>query len=83
MAIGMNQVFEWAPNVMEAQIRQERVDAIDVLIVPGVGYSKTDEAILEREFRARLGQEIAIRYHPVESIPRNRERQVSSGDLQH
>ncbi len=70
MAIGMNQALEWAPNLLEAQIRQDSVDSIDVLVVPDSGYGKKDEDTLTRELRYRLGDEMTIRFHLVDQIPR-------------
>jgi phenylacetate-CoA ligase len=70
MAIGMNQVFEWAPGIVEGQIRQDRLDEIVVLVVPGPGYGPSDQAILLRELRGRLGQEIRIAFECVDHIPR-------------
>lgn len=70
MAIGMNQVFEWAPHLLEAQIRQDSLDRVDVLVVPAAGYGRSDERVLEAELRARLGTEIAIAFHLVSEIPR-------------
>jgi phenylacetate-CoA ligase len=72
MAIGMNQVFEWAPEIIEAQIQQEKLDEIVVLIVPTKRYSHLDQDILEREFRNRLGNTIRIKFRLVEEIPRNK-----------
>ena len=70
MAIGMNQVFEWAPGILEAQVRQDAIDEIEVLLVPAASYNKRDEEVLTAEFRKRLGSDIAIRYRLVDHIPR-------------
>ena len=68
--IGMNQVFEWAPGVLECQIRQDSLNAIHVLVVPGRGFCERDETILERELRFRVGEEMRIVLERVPSIPR-------------
>lgn len=70
MAIGMNQVFEYAPGAREIQIYQERVDAIEVRIVPGTAYGADDEAALRRELRRRLGDAIQFDFVLVDEIPR-------------
>jgi phenylacetate-CoA ligase len=70
MAIGMNQVFEWAPGIWEAQIRQNSLDTLDVLVVPNGRFCDSDLEILEGELRKRLGFSIHINFRAVESIPR-------------
>jgi len=70
MAIGMNQVFEYAPGAREIQIYQERVDAIEVRVVPGTTYGANDEVALLRELRRRLGDAIQIDFVLVDEIPR-------------
>jgi phenylacetate-CoA ligase len=70
MAIGMNQVFEWASGVREAQIVQNQLDKIEVRVVPGPGYSEQDKKILESELQKRLGHDMQIEFRIVDSIPR-------------
>ena len=72
MAIGMNQVFEWAPGAKEIQILQDRLEAIEVRVVPGSSYSKRDEMALLSELRKRLGDQIEIRFNLVDAIRRSR-----------
>lgn len=70
IVIGMNQVFEWASGILEAQIRQEKIEEITVLLVPGEEYCNQDEKILEMELRKRLGNKIKIKFKLVKYIPR-------------
>jgi len=70
LVVGMNQALEWAPNLVEAQIRQESIDRLMVLVVPGAAYGGEDEKILERQIRLRVGNDMAIEFRQVASIPR-------------
>ena len=72
MAIGMNQVFEWAPGILEAQIQQEVLHEIIVLVVPAPEYSQSDQDMLESELRKRLGNSIGIKFKQVNHIPRSK-----------
>jgi phenylacetate-CoA ligase len=66
----MDHVFKDALLVKEAQIVQAAPGEILVRIAPRPGYGPDAEARIDREFRARLGREIAIRYELVDAIPR-------------
>jgi phenylacetate-CoA ligase len=66
----MDHVFKAQLDVAEAQILQEDVRAIEVLVVRRPGYSEASERGLLAEFRSRLGDAIGIEIHYVESIPR-------------
>lgn len=66
----MDHVFKDALMVKEAQIVQSAPDAILVRVAPRPGYGPDAQARIEREFRARLGRELAIRFELVEAIPR-------------
>jgi phenylacetate-CoA ligase len=70
MAVGMNQVFEWSPGIFEAQIRQNSINEIDVLVVPSKEYKRRDEGIIINELRSRIGKEMIINYKVVEKIDR-------------
>ena len=66
----MDHVFKDALLVKEAQILQTAPDSILVRIAPRPGYGTDAQARIDREFRARLGREITIRYELVDAIPR-------------
>ncbi|MFA0964673.1 phenylacetate--CoA ligase family protein [Roseivirga sp. BDSF3-8] len=56
-------------NIVEAQVIQEERDVFRILVVPGKGYSKEDRAIIESNFRKRVG-EGKLTFQSVEAIPR-------------
>jgi phenylacetate-CoA ligase len=66
----MDHVFKDALLVREAQILQSSPDAILVRIAPRPGYGPDAQSRIEREFRARLGRDIGIRFELVDAIPR-------------
>ena len=66
----MDHVFKDALLVKEAQILQSSPTSILVRIAPRPGYGPDAQLRIEREFRARLGREIEIRFETVEGIPR-------------
>lgn len=70
MAIGMNQVFEWASGIREAQIVQNQLDKIEVRVVPDLDYSEQDKKVLKSELQKRLGYDMQIEFRIVDSIPR-------------
>lgn len=67
---GINQVLEYASNAIEIQVFQSSFDALEVRIVPGIGFGRRDIENLEREFRRRLGNDIEIEYKTVDHIAR-------------
>lgn len=69
--IGMNQVFEWAPGISEAQIVQTDLHRIEVRVVPGRNFvASSDFHILETELRKRIGFQMLIDFRQVDHIPR-------------
>lgn len=68
--MGLNQAFEWTNGVKELQLVQNHPSLVEVHIVPDHGYSTSDELILERELRKRVGQQMQISFHQVDTIPR-------------
>lgn len=70
---GFNQVLEWAEGTREIQIIQEDRKSINVNIVPNESYNELrDLRLLDSEFRKRLGHEVTINYHLVESIEKTK-----------
>ena len=55
---------------------QERVEEIEVRIVPAATFAPSDVDRLEHELRARLGPAIGIRYTTVDDIPPGRNGKV-------
>jgi phenylacetate-CoA ligase len=66
----LDHVFKEQLDVAEAQIRQERREAIEVFVVPRATWSPASEVALRKEIRARLGEEIEITIHSVPAIAR-------------
>ena len=66
----LDHVFKEQLDVAEAQILQDTKDATEVLVVPRETYTRESERRLIRELRSRLGREIELHIHLVESIPR-------------
>jgi phenylacetate-CoA ligase len=66
----LDHIFKQQYQVAEAQILQETRRAIDILVVPREGYNEASAALLLKEARARLGNEIEIGIRIVTDIPR-------------
>ena len=66
----LDHVFKGQLDVAEAQIVQQTRAGIEVRLVVRDSFSKTSEEGLVKEFRARLGNEIAIDFQYVDKIPR-------------
>ncbi|MFQ5418076.1 MAG: hypothetical protein ACE5FL_13680 [Myxococcota bacterium] len=66
----LDHVFKEQLDVAEAQILQDTDESIDVLVIPRPTYSEASGRLLLKEIRSRLGHEIGIRVHLVDSIPR-------------
>jgi phenylacetate-CoA ligase len=66
----LDHVFKEQLDVAEAQILQDTKDAVDVLVIPRSTYTEISGRRLLKEIRSRLGHEIEIRVHLVDSIPR-------------
>ncbi len=65
----LDAAFKYSNGIRLSQVIQERIEEILVRIVPAEDFGPGDIARLERELRARLGPEIAIRYEYVDDIP--------------
>lgn len=64
-------VFKELTSVREAQILQERIDAITVRIVRRPEYGQKDQEKLVAELRKRVGEELDIRLLYVDDISRS------------
>jgi phenylacetate-CoA ligase len=85
----LDHIFKGAVEVKEAQILQRSIQEIVVRMVPRSGFDESARRTLDREFRARLGDEIDIRYEQVDAIPRGEDgkfravvSEFSTGELQ-
>ncbi len=66
----LDHIFKDQRGLIEAQIRQEVSDSIDVLYVPGSHFDTGSESALRREIHSRLGESIHVRLLSVDAIPR-------------
>jgi phenylacetate-CoA ligase len=66
----MDHIFKDALNIGEAQVIQESMEELRVLIVPRRGFNANDLRVLEKEFGLRLGTEMSIKFETVDMIPR-------------
>ena len=68
----LDHIFKGQTEILEAQILQDSKEAIEVVFVPGEGYSEASEKKLLDQIRVRLGEEIHVDFVPVQAIPRER-----------
>jgi phenylacetate-CoA ligase len=68
----LDHIFKGAGAVLEAQIRQDSLDELLILVVPAAHFKSTDADLLVRNARERLGLGIQIRVQTVQAIPRTR-----------
>lgn len=67
----LDHIFKDLDGIIEAQIRQDQTDRIDILVVPTAGYGPAVESRLLANARARLGNSVQICLHIVAAIPRS------------
>lgn len=75
---GITIVFDGIPNIIEAQVIQEKIDLIRILIVPTEKFSDKNQNLLLQNLRERLGYDIEIIFQKVESIPRTKSGKFNS-----
>lgn len=66
----LDPVFKADLKVREAQIVQEEIDAVTVLVVPDASFSPNHQRLLESQLKARLGNATRIEIRKVAAIPR-------------
>jgi len=66
----LDHIFKDVEGILEAQIRQDRRDAISILVVPGTGFNDRTRRTLHSNARHRLGEGIALEIRLVDAIPR-------------
>jgi phenylacetate-CoA ligase len=67
----LDHLFKGVEGILEAQIRQDRLDAIAMLVVPTATFGNHTRETLRANVRHRLGDEVALEIRLVDSIPRN------------
>lgn len=68
----LDHIFKGVEGVLEAQIRQDQIDRIDIFVVPAEGYSAAVETRLRTNASERLGGSVLINVQVVNAIPRTR-----------
>lgn len=66
----MDHVFKDMTNIREAQIVQRRAGELEIRVVRGGGYSKSDERELLRETVKRVGRQTGVRIRYVDHLER-------------
>jgi phenylacetate-CoA ligase len=68
----LDHLFKGVEGILEAQIRQDRLDTLTMLVVASATFSERTRDTLESNARHRLGDGIALEVRVVDSIPRTR-----------
>jgi len=68
----LDHIFKGVDGILEAQIRQDQIDRIDIFVVPTAGYSTAVETKLRTNASDRLGGGVLIHVQAVNAIPRTR-----------
>lgn len=66
----LDHVFKDVDGILEAQIRQDRLDAVTILFVPAATFSERTRRTLIENARERLGDDVAVELRAVAAIPR-------------
>jgi phenylacetate-CoA ligase len=68
----LDHIFKGVEGIIEAQIRQDRLDAVSLLIVPCATFNDRTREALQNNARERLGGEVAVEIRLVDAIPRTK-----------
>ena len=63
----LDHIFKGLDGILEAQIRQDRRDAVAILVVPGTGFGDRARQALLRNARERLGDEEPPRFLRIDA----------------
>jgi phenylacetate-CoA ligase len=66
----LDHLFKGVEGILEAQIRQHRLDALTILVVPSTTFNDRTRETLRSNVRHRLGDEIDLEIRLVDAIPR-------------
>lgn len=70
-AIGrLDHVFKDVEGIIEAQIRQDQLDQVTILVVPAATFSERTSERLRRNACQRLGETVSLEIQLVDAIPR-------------
>ncbi|WP_324876585.1 phenylacetate--CoA ligase family protein [Methylocaldum sp.] len=68
----LDHLFKGVSGILEAQIRQDRLDALTILMVPSSKFNQHTRNRVLANARERLGEEITLELAVVDSIPRTK-----------
>ena len=66
----LDHLFKGVTGILEAQIRQDRLDALTMLVVPSAAFNDRTREVLQNNVRHRMGDEIGLEITLVDAIPR-------------
>jgi phenylacetate-CoA ligase len=66
----LDHLFKGVEGILEAQIRQDRLDALTMLVVPTATFNDRTREVLQSNVRHRIGDEINLEIRLVDAIPR-------------
>jgi phenylacetate-CoA ligase len=66
----LDHLFKGVEGILEAQIQQDRLDVLAMLVVPSETFSEETLRTLRANARHRLGDEVSLEIRLVDSIPR-------------
>jgi phenylacetate-CoA ligase len=66
----LDHLFKGVEGILEAQIRQHRLDALTILVVPATTFNDRTRETLRSNVRHRLGDEIDLEIRLVDAIAR-------------
>ena len=66
----LDPVFKGVSNIVEAQIVQESLNTLSVLLVPAEGFSESTERLLRDNIVKKVGDQITLAIHKVDRVPR-------------
>lgn len=67
----LDHIFKGVAGILEAQIRQDRLDAVSLLIVPSATFNDRTREALQNNASQRLGSEVTVEIRLVDTIPRS------------
>ncbi len=68
----LDHIFKGLSNIGEAQILQDDLDEIKVMVVPLSGYNEEERGKLIKNAKQRLGEDMKIHVEEVSNIPRTK-----------
>jgi phenylacetate-CoA ligase len=66
----LDHLFKGVEGILEAQIRQDRLDALTMLVVPSATFNERTREVLQSNVRHRMGDGIGLEIRLVDAIPR-------------